>query len=74
MVYDLESRYANISINFFTQEHHYCLTIDLGATANTAGRAWANNMLERMSTALRDRVLMVKNPKAFKFANADKQM
>eukprot|EP00972_Heterocapsa_arctica_P094770 13975947-Heterocapsa_arctica.AAC.1 len=27
-----------------------------------------------MSTALRDQVLTVKNPKIFKFANADKQM
>eukprot|EP00972_Heterocapsa_arctica_P064493 9518024-Heterocapsa_arctica.AAC.1 len=30
--------------------------------------------MERMSTALRDRVLTVKNAKAFKFTNANKQM
>eukprot|EP00972_Heterocapsa_arctica_P022912 3370793-Heterocapsa_arctica.AAC.1 len=63
MVYDLESRYANISINYLTEEYHDCLTIDFGATANLAGIAWANSMLERMSTALRDKVLTVKNPK-----------
>eukprot|EP00972_Heterocapsa_arctica_P109556 16129433-Heterocapsa_arctica.AAC.1 len=38
MVYDLESRYANISISFLTEEYHDCLTIDFGATANMAGR------------------------------------
>eukprot|EP00972_Heterocapsa_arctica_P054937 8100981-Heterocapsa_arctica.AAC.1 len=38
MVYDLESRYANISINFLTQEYRYCLTIYFGATANMAAR------------------------------------
>eukprot|EP00972_Heterocapsa_arctica_P004891 723642-Heterocapsa_arctica.AAC.1 len=65
MVYDLESRYANISLSFLTEEYHDCLTIDFGATANPAGRAWANGMLERMSAAHREKVRTVKNPRAF---------
>ena len=55
-----------------TDEYKNCLTIDFGATANLAGRSWADSMIECMTHKIKKDVLTRKNPRTFKFANAQK--